>query len=129
MRSGRWAFALTAAAVAWCAMLVVAAFLVPVYNDGATLADDNGAAVALPVAIPAALALLTWLGLRHRCTRASRAGTLLAWISIALLAAFGLVGAASIGLFVLPAAVLLAAAASLTPLPPNERVEIRSDFG
>jgi hypothetical protein len=53
----------------------------------------------------------------------------LAWISIALLAAFGLVGAASIGLFVLPAAVLLAAAASLTPLRPNERVEIRSDFG
>jgi uncharacterized membrane protein YhaH (DUF805 family) len=132
MRSGRWAFALTLIAVLWCAALVPAAFAIPVYEDGSTLAEENGAWVALPVALPVAFALLAWLGLHLRCARASRLGARLAWVAIALIAAYGTVGAASIGTFVVPAAVLLAVAATLTPFdptdPPNQRVEIGSDF-
>jgi hypothetical protein len=113
----RWAFGLTVTALAWCTAIVVAAFTVPVYSSGATLSAENGTWIALPVAAPAALVALAWIALHRRCSRASRAGTRLAWSSIGLLVAFGLLAAASIGLFLLPAAVLLATAASLTPRP------------
>jgi hypothetical protein len=115
VRRGRWALALTVAAVAWGVALVIAAFVAPAYNDGSTLVAQNGPWVALPVAVPAALAAVAWAGLRHKCSRPGRAGSRAAWTAIALLGAFTLVGAASIGLFVLPATAMLAVAATLTP--------------
>jgi hypothetical protein len=118
-RRGSWAFALALAAVAWGAALVVAAFAAPAYNDGSTLAAQNGAWVALPVSFPAVLAGVAWLGLHRRCSRGSRAGWRLAWASIALLAAFAILTVLSIGIFVVPVAALLVAAATLTPAAPS----------
>jgi hypothetical protein len=112
---GRWAFALTVAAVAWVVALVIAAFVAPAYNDGSTLVAVNGLWVALPVAVPAALAAVAWAGLHRKCSQTGRAGDRAAWAAIALLGAFALLAAASIGLFIAPAAAMLVVAATLTP--------------
>lgn len=106
---------------------MAAAFLVPAYSGqtssstgdvaktSSTLVGQNGLWVIAPVAVPVVLALLVWFGLHRKCSRGSRLGAYLAWGSVGVLAVFGVVAAASIGLFVLPAVVLLAAAAALTP--------------
>src|SRR4051812_23477051 len=112
---GRWAFALTVAAVAWGVALVIGAFVAPAYNDGTTLVAENGPWVALAVAVPAALAAVAWAGLHRKCSRTGRAGGRTAWTAIALLGAFALLAAASIGLFILPVAAMLVVAATLTP--------------
>jgi hypothetical protein len=125
MRRGRLAFGLTVAGFAWAAALVPAALLVPVYSGktesgsgdsvstSATLVGENGLGVLLPIAIPAAVAALVWLALHRRCTHGTAAYW--AWSLVALLAAFSFVAAASIGMFLMPIALLLAGAAMLTP--------------
>jgi hypothetical protein len=73
-----------------------------------------------------AFVALVWIALRFRCTRGGRAGGVAAWSLIGLLAAFCIVGIASIGLFVAPAALLLAVAAWFTPLggPPSDALPV-----
>lgn len=127
VRQGRWAFGLTVGAFGWGLALVAAAFLAPVYSGqtssstgdvaktSSTLVGQNGLWVIVPAAVPAALALLVWFGLQRKCSRGSRLGTYLAWGAVVVLAVFAVVAAASIGLFVLPAVLLLAAAAAMTP--------------
>jgi hypothetical protein len=73
-RRGRWALAVSLLAVAWGVALVAAAFVVPAYNDGSTLAEENMASVAIPVAVPALLAAVAFVGLHRRCTQGSRYG-------------------------------------------------------
>jgi hypothetical protein len=126
-RRGRWAFGLSVGAVAWCAFIVVGAFLIPAYTeqgadsaghtftDTQTLVQVKGLGVLIPVSIPLVLTIGVWLLLRRRCTtggRLSRAGasTLITvvWL-VTLLTGF------SIGFLVLPVAVLLTIAARLTP--------------
>jgi hypothetical protein len=123
----RCAIGLTSASVLWGLALAAAAFLMPVYgadtssssgvteSTSSTLVGANGPWAALPAAVPLLLALCAWLGLHRACARRSRAGRVLAWTCVALLVAFAVVGAASIGMFGLPAMLLLAAGASLTP--------------
>jgi hypothetical protein len=53
--------------------------------------------------------------LHRRCASASRGGTALAWTAIAALLLLSLLAAASVGPFLLPAALLLVVAARLTP--------------
>lgn len=115
-RRGRWALELSLVAVAWNLALVVGVFVAPSYNDGSTLAEVNGAWVTVPVAVPAVLACLAFVGLHRRCTHGSRRGTVWAWCAIVLLFAFAVVSMFSIGPFVLIPAFLLAVSASLTPL-------------
>jgi hypothetical protein len=124
---GRLAFGLTVGAVAWGLVLVAAAFLVPVYGGSsisstgvvkstiATLVGVNGVWVIAPMAVPVVLALLGWFGLHRKCSRGAKAGGYLAWGCVTVLGAFSVVAAASIGLFSVPAVLLLAAAAKLTP--------------
>ena len=127
MRRGRWASGLTATAFAWALALVAGAFVIPVYEgqaagtDGssatsATLIGENGLGVLVPVALPALVTALVWLALRRKSTHASRSGGYLAWALIGLLAAFCLLAILSIGILILPVAVLLACAARVTPL-------------
>ena len=111
----RWAVGLSLFAVVWGIALVAAALLAPAYNDGSTLAQENGAWVLLPAAVPAALAAVAFAGLHRRCTDGSRRAAAAAWTAIAVLGAFGLVSILSIGLFALIPALLLAFAATLTP--------------
>src|SRR3954470_14421834 len=102
--SGRLAVTLTVlgtlAAVAWFVVL----WRLPVYSSGATLAEVNGDWVLLLAAIPTAVALVAWLGLYAACSRGSRAGHAIAGVAVGLLGVVGLLGAASIGMFLLPVA-------------------------
>jgi hypothetical protein len=113
----RWALGLSLFAVAWGLALVAAAFLAPSYNDGSTLAQENGAWVAVPAAVPALLAAVAFAGLHRRCTSGSRRAATTAWVAITLLLAFSVVAILSIGPFALIPAVALAVAANLTHAP------------
>ena len=76
-------------------------------SDGATLIDENGPWVALVLCVPVVLvALGLWGAIRGRKT--------LAWVSAGVLLAFCVLGGFSIGLFYLPAGLLLLLAAGLT---------------
>jgi hypothetical protein len=124
---GRWAFALTVASFVWGLALVGAAFVVPVYSveEGggsgeavtttSTLVDVNGLGVLVPVALPAAIVVLVWFALHGKCSRGTSRSGGIAWVLIGFLATFCLLAAFSIGMFVVPVALLLAAAAAFTP--------------
>jgi hypothetical protein len=122
-RPGFTAFALASAGVLWSAALVAAAFLAPLYSTSAgpgdvrgtaTLVEENGLSVLVPVAFPLVVSLLVWGLLRLTCSVGSPVAARTALILIALLGVFTLV-AASIGLLVLPVAILLALACAATP--------------
>lgn len=107
---------LASAAVAWTAALIPLAFLAPTYqgesasSDGvtthtsATLVGVNGLWVVWLLCVPLALAAIAWLALRR--------GTRAAWLPIGAFCLFAVVGAASIGIWLLPPAVLLIASGS-----------------
>jgi|SRR5579884_1246876 len=126
-RRGRWAFGLTLAAFGWGIALFAAAFVAPVYSSvsstsagttvssSSTLVAVNGPGVLVVVAVPALLAGVIGLALHRKCSRGSGASGRLAWALSLLLVAFSVVTGFSIGIFVLPLAALLVAAASLTP--------------
>ena len=136
MGHGRWAFALTLAGFAWGVALVAGAFVVPVYSGlsvsagssgqqvthsySSTLVEENGLSALIPVAFPLLLAALVWFALHRRCSRGSRWGGPIAWSLVAVLGLLGVVAMWTIGPFVLPVAVLLGIAASLTPLAPAD---------
>jgi hypothetical protein len=104
----------------WSVGLLVAALTLPFYSNGATLVDENGQGVLLIVAVPAIVTAVVWLALWHKCSHGDRLSTYVAWLAISLLALFCLAGMFTIGFFVVPVAILLAAAASRTPSGPPE---------
>jgi len=112
--AGRRAFVLTLLAFVWSVGLFVAALTVPEYGS-ATLVDENGSRVLLVMAVPAVISVAVWLALWRKCTRGGQLSGTVAWICVSLLAAFCVLGLASIGMFVIPVAALLAWAASVTP--------------
>jgi len=65
--------------------------------------------------MPLVLALAGWIGLHLRCSHRSRVGTLLGRSAAALLGVFAVLASASIGFFVLPAALLLILGTTPTP--------------
>ena len=65
------------------------------------------------------LALAAFAGLHRKCATGSALSAAGAWTAIAALALLAVLGAASIGLFVLPATLLLAFSAALTPSGPS----------
>jgi hypothetical protein len=126
---GRWAFGLTVSAFGWDVALLVAAVVLPAYSasnssappgatvDSAssTLVQANGLGVLVPVGLPALIAAVIWFALHRKCSRASHRSGYVAWALVWLLIAFCLVAIASVGMFLLPVAALLAGAAWLTP--------------
>ena len=115
MTPGRVAFTTSASAVALGAVLLSAAFWAPMYNDGGTLVDVNGYGVLIPVAAPLVLATAAFLALWARCARGSRVGNAVANVVLALLIGLTLLGAATIGILVLPITALVAVAVATTP--------------
>jgi hypothetical protein len=111
----------------WSAMLLGAAFVFPAYgsswasSSGAqsagsqTLVQVNGLGVLIPVGIPLVIAVVVWAALHHKCSRGGRAGDYVAWACIAALGCFCVVAILSIGIFVVPVAILLASAVLRTP--------------
>lgn len=128
---GLWAFGLTAAAALWSAAMIGYGAWGPAYTTvtesdssenglttsitSSTLVDENGLGVLALLAVPLALALVTWFALHRRCARGSGWSSGLAWCAVALLALLALLGSASVGGLFLPTVALLAVAAALTP--------------
>lgn len=80
-----------------------------------TLVGVNGLWVIWLLCVPVFLTLAAWTGLHFRCSRGSGWGTRFAWLSVVLLWAFVVIGSASVGFFLIPAALLLVVAAQHTP--------------
>jgi hypothetical protein len=115
MNRGRVAFTSSFLAVVLGAALIGGAFWLPLYNDGGTLVQVNGSGVLLPVSLPFVLAVIAFAGLWARCTRGSVAGDRVAIGVVSLLGIFTLLGAMTIGMFVLPVTLLLTTAVAATP--------------
>jgi hypothetical protein len=124
-RRRQLAIRLNVGALVWSAGLVVAALVVPAYDssetsagvDGvtlthATLVQVNGARALVVMAIPALVSAVALWAIRARRAGA-RWGAPVAWASVTVLAAETVVGILTIGVFILPATVLLVAAVRL----------------
>ena len=128
-RRGFTAFALSTGAVVWSALLIVGAFTVGVYRgermtiDGvetsfsSTLVEVNGTSVLIPVSIPLLLTCIVFLALWRTCTTGSTFARNLALVLACLLGFFAFLGMATIGFFLLPAALLAILAVPATPDP------------
>ena len=102
-------------AVAWAAMFTAWALFGSAYSSGESVLEENPdatVALAAPLAVAAVVWLLLHVACRHDARWARRAGSILAW----LLVAFAVITGFSIGLFVLPVAIALVAAAKHTPV-------------
>jgi hypothetical protein len=126
------AFGLASAAAVYAALFFASAFFVPAYSGescivrldhgsectstSATLVGVNGARVLVWVALPALAALAGWLLLHRQCATGSRTAGQLAWVVVVALLLFSFVTGFSIGLFVLPIALLLGVSALLVDL-------------
>jgi hypothetical protein len=129
IRSGRFSFVLTLLACAWLLWLIPAAAIVPfgsevtetstgiVTHSSPTLVETDGMRVLWLMAFPAVLGLIAWAGLHRKCTGRASADARMAWFPISLLLGFSILGGFSVGLFVLPAALVLVVAGALTPSP------------
>jgi hypothetical protein len=118
LRLGEW-MAL-AVALLWSAGLIVAAAMAPAYeptteassgtvtHESATLVDENGPAILLPVGVPLLVTVIVGYALWRR--EASHGAGRIAWTFTVLLAGFNVVAMASIGLFMLPVTAALAVA-------------------
>jgi hypothetical protein len=123
---GRVAFGLGAAAVGWALLVVASAFFFPAYSgetcgaggctaSSSTLFAENG---WLPVALLAGIAVVAaggFYALHVVCARGSERAAIVATSCAVVVMAAAIVGAASVGLLVLPVALLLGASAMLTP--------------
>jgi hypothetical protein len=102
-------------AVVWAALFTAWAIFGSAYSSGESVLEANPdapIALAAPLVVAATVWLLVHVACRDDAIGARRAASVLAW----LLVAFAIVTGFSIGLFVLPAAVALVAAAVLTPV-------------
>lgn len=127
VRRGRQAFWLTVAAFAWSVALVAAAAWLPVYGSSSassagahfsgslTLVQVNGLWALVPMGVPLIVVVLAWAALYRKCSRGSRLAGYVAGGLLAVLLAGCLVALASVGLFIVPVAVLLARAVVITP--------------
>jgi hypothetical protein len=123
---GRVAFGLGASSVGWALLLLASAFFFPAYqgetcgtggctSTSSTLFAENGWLAPGMLAGVAAIAAVGFYALHVVCSRGSeRAAKLATWCAVVVIA-FAIVGAASVGLLVLPVALLLGASAVLTP--------------
>jgi hypothetical protein len=120
------ALRLTAGAIAWSVGLVLVALLAPVYgsstgglgDDGvtlthATLVQVNGVRALALMVVPGLAALVVAGALRARWAD-QRWSRLLAWAAVTVVAAETVVGILSIGIFILPVTLPLAAAVRLS---------------
>jgi hypothetical protein len=111
------AFGVATAAVVYAAAFTAWALTAPFYSSGETILEVNPeVSVRIAIAIPLLVTSTVWLLLHLACrldaTRARTAAKTVAW----LLVAFAVITGFSIGLFVLPCALMLVAAATLTPV-------------
>jgi hypothetical protein len=123
---GTAAWVLTSGAILLSLLLLVGAFVVPVYSgDPAgdeTLVGVNGRGVLLPLSVPLLLSVVAWAGLRRKCEYGSRRGERFAFCSLVLLFLYAVITGFSIGLAVTPIALLVALGFTLTPTGPRQQL-------
>lgn len=114
-------------AAVWSLGLLLAALILPVYNGETvsntlgttfvteTIVAGKGAWVLLPLAVPLVATIVVAVALRQkRLGHWAHSGTV-AWSAVGLLAVFALITILSIGAFVIPVVLLLAAGVARTP--------------
>ena len=130
LRRRRLVVRLVAGAFVWSMGLVLAALLVPVYDQTessanglnltrATLVQTDGVKVLLPVALPAVLTLLIGLAIARRYRSGRDWAASAAWVMVGLLVPLAVLSILSLGAFVIPAAILLSLALALSPSCPT----------
>lgn len=124
------------AATAWGVVLLVGAWVAPVYRgvsasvpcpgcplvrttEMRTLVEVNGPQVLIPVAVPLLAALTVGTLLMLRGATGSSVASLGAWLLIVVLGVFALISMFSIGTYVLPSVLLLSLAALTAPGSPR----------
>jgi hypothetical protein len=108
-------FWLANVAVLWAALFTAWAIFGSAYSSGESVLEENpdaAVAVAAPLVLAATVWLLLHVACRYNAIGARTVAKVLAW----LLVAFAVITGFTIGLFVLPAAIALVAAAALTPV-------------
>jgi hypothetical protein len=111
------AFWLATAAVLWAAGFTVWVLTASVYSDGQTLLEANPETIArVAVAVPLVASASVWALLSAACRTHSRWARQCGIVAASLLVGFAVITGFSIGLFVLPGAVALVAAAVYTPV-------------
>lgn len=135
MRGRVW-LVCVAVAVAWGVVLLVGAFVVPVYRgtstsvpcpgcppvettESRTLVEVNGLGVLVPVAAPLFAALTVGTLLLLRGATGSTMASLGAWLAILVLGVFAAIAMFSIGRYVVPSVLLLVLAALFAPRAPR----------
>jgi hypothetical protein len=114
MTRGHVAAALTAFAFAWGLALMVYALRAPAYApDGETIVEVNGAGILLVLAIPAALALVAWIGWHVACAHGSRSALLSGDVAVWLSVLFTFITGFSVGMFTIPGTLALLIAMAL----------------
>jgi hypothetical protein len=93
---------LLAAAALWSAGLITVAFM-----GRPALVQVNGPKVLLPVGVPLAVVVLVALALTVARRHSVRWPTVVAWVLSGLLGCLALLGLLTIGVFVLPVAVVV----------------------
>ena len=78
----------------------------------------NGLGVLVPIGVPLLISALVWFALHRKCSRGGPFAGYLAWMLVAVLALGCVAAAASIGLLIVPVALLLGRAAAITPAGP-----------
>ena len=117
-RPGRAAFWLATAALAWAVGFTVWAHTASFYEPGGeTILEANGElSVRVALLLPAAISALVWLALHIACRDGRRGPRTIGLAGASVLLGFALLTGFTIGLFVLPGAIALAAAAVMTPI-------------
>ena len=87
------------------------------WSGSLSLVDVNGLGVLVPVGIPVMISALVCC-VHRNCSRGGPIAGYLAWTLVVVLALGCVVAAASIGVLILPVALLLGSAAAITPLGP-----------
>jgi hypothetical protein len=111
---------LATAAVLWAAGFTGWALTASSYSDGQTILEANPETIVrVVIAFPLTVSALVWLLLAAAC-RTNRQWVRICGLVVAsLLVLFAVLGSLTIGLFVLPGAVLLVLAAVYTPVSPR----------
>ena len=118
VRPRRAAFWLATAAVAWSVGFTVWVLTASFYEPGGeTILEANDElTVRVALLLPAAISALVWLALHIACRDGRRRPRTVGLAGASMLLGFALLTGFTIGMFVLPGAIALMAAAVMTPI-------------
>jgi len=120
LRPDRAAFWLATGAVAWAAAFTVWVLTASFYEPGGEtiLAVNDELSVRIALFAPLVTSALVWLALHVACRDNNRAARRLGLAAASILLVFAILTSFTIGTFVLPGALALTAAATMTPVGP-----------